>query len=86
MTRFLKQWSGWEIRSRLQPVKTVAATLTRHLDGVLRFVTHRITNGVAEGLNSRIMGINRRAGGFRNPANFTTTIYFHCGGLDLYPC
>ena len=30
------------------------------------------------------MSIKRKAGGFRNPANFTTAIYFHCGGLDLY--
>jgi len=22
--------------------------------------------------------------GFRNPSNFTTAIYFQCGGLDLY--
>ena len=76
---------GWAVRSRLEPVKRVAATLKRHLAGVLRFVTHPITNGVAEGLNSKIMSIKRKAGGFRNPANFTTAIYFHCGGLDLYP-
>jgi len=24
--------------------------------------------------------------GFRNIENFKTAIYFHCGGLDLYPC
>jgi transposase len=85
VTRFFKDWYGWAVRSRLEPVKKVAATLKRHLDGVLRFVTHPITNGVAEGLNSKIMSIKRKAGGFRNPANFTTAIYFHCGGLDLYP-
>jgi transposase len=85
VTRFFKDWYGWAVRSRLAPVKKVAATLKRHLDGVLRFVTHPITNGVAEGLNSKIMSIKRKAGGFRNPANFTTAIYFHCGGLDLYP-
>lgn len=83
--RFFKDWYGWAVRSRLEPVKKVAATLKRHLDGVLRFVKHPITNGVAEGLNSKIMSIKRKAGGFRNPANFTTAIYFHCGGLDLYP-
>jgi hypothetical protein len=55
------------------------------LPGVLRFVTHPITNGIAEGLNGKIMSIKRKAGGFRNPANQTTAIYFHCGGLDLYP-
>jgi transposase len=83
--RFFTNWYGWAVRSRLAPVKQVAATLKRHLAGVLRFVQHPITNGVAEGLNSKIMSIKRKAGGFRNPANFTTAIYFHCGGLDLYP-
>ena len=83
--RFFNRWYAWAVRSRLEPVKQVAATLKRHLDGVLRFAKHPITNGVAEGLNSKIMSIKRKAGGFRNPSNFTTAIYFHCGGLDLYP-
>jgi transposase len=83
--RFFTRWSDWAIRSRLEPVKKTAAMLKRHLDGVLRYVKHPITNGVAEGLNSKIMSIKRKAGGFRNPQNFTTAIYFHCGGLDLYP-
>ncbi len=59
--------------------------LKRHRDGVLRFATHPITNGVAEGLNSKIMSIKRKAGGFLNAQHFTTAIYFHCGGLDLDP-
>jgi hypothetical protein len=29
------------MRSRLEPVKKVAAMLKRHLDGVFRFVKHR---------------------------------------------
>jgi transposase len=52
---------------------------TGHLDGVLRFVKHPIASGVAEGLSSQIMSIKRSAGGFRNPANVTTAIYFTCG-------
>lgn len=83
--RFFDQWYAWAIRSRLEPVKKVARMIQRHRDGVLRFVKHPITNGVAEGLNSKIMSIKRKAGGFRNPENFTTAIYFHCGGLDLHP-
>ena len=83
--RFYDRWYGWAIRSRLEPVKKVARMIHRHLDGVLRFVQHPITNGVAEGLNSKIMSIKRKAAGFRNPQHFTTAIYFHCGGLDLYP-
>jgi transposase len=85
VTRFFARWYGWAIRSRLEPVKQVARMLKRHADGVLRYVQHPITNGVAEGLNSKIMSIKRKAGGFRNAEHFTTAIYFHCGGLDLYP-
>jgi transposase len=66
-------------------VKKVAAMLKNHLNGVLRFVKHPITNGVAEGLNSKIMSIKRKAGGFRNAQNFTTATYLYCGGLGLYP-
>ena len=83
--RFFSQRYGWAVRTRLEPVKKVAAMLKNYLDGVLRFVKHPITNGVAEGPNSQIMSIKRKAGGFRNAQNFTTAIYFHCGGLDLYP-
>ncbi len=85
VARFFDRWYGWAIRSRLEPVKRVARTIKRHLDGVLRYVQHPITNGVAEGLNSKIMSVKRKAGGFRNPDHFTIAIYFHCGGLDLYP-
>jgi hypothetical protein len=40
---------------------------------------------VSEGINSAIQTIKKRAFGFRHPDNFKTAIYFHCGGLDLYP-
>jgi transposase len=84
-TRFFRRWYGWARRSRLEPIRRAAATLQRHLGGVLRYCRHQITNGVAEGLNSKIMTIKRKACGFRNAQHFTTAIYFHCGGLDLYP-
>jgi transposase len=29
--------------------------------------------------------VKRLACGFRNRERFRTAIYFHCGGLDLYP-
>jgi transposase len=85
VARFFRQWYGWARRSQLEPIRRVAATLQRHLVGVLRYCRHRITNGVAEGLNSKIMTIKRKACGFRNAHHFMTAIYFHCGGLDLYP-
>ena len=45
----------------------------------------RITNGVAEGLNSKIMSIKRKACGYSNKDHFkAASCFFRCG-LDLYP-
>ena len=41
---------------------------------------------MSEGLNSQIQKIKSMACGFRNREHFKIAIYFHCGGLDLYPC
>ncbi len=45
----------------------------------------KVSNGPAEGLNSRIKMIKVRSRGFRNKERFANAIYFHLGGLDLYP-
>ena len=82
---FFDRWYGWARRSKLEPIKRVAKMLHDRLDNILTYCKHRITQGVAEGLNSKIMAIKRYACGFRNEHNFETAIYFHCGGLALYP-
>lgn len=83
--RFFKEWNSWAMRCRLEPVKKVAKMIQRKLDNVVTYCQHFVTNAVSEGLNSKIMSIKRRAGGYRNLANFQTAIYFHCGGLAMYP-
>ena len=35
--------------------------------------------------NSKIQWIKYTARGFRSRDGFRRAIYFHCGGLDLYP-
>jgi transposase len=84
--RFFAGWYGWARRSALEPVKKVAWMIRQHLDQIMSYHRHHVTNGVAEGLNSKIMTIKRKACGFRSKENFKTAIYFHCGGLELYPC
>jgi len=83
--RFVKRWLAWVNRSGLTPMCKVGGLIQRHLENILTFCRHRITNGVAEGLNSKIMAIKRKACGYRNRDHFKTAIYFFCGGLDLYP-
>jgi transposase len=78
-------WYAWAIRSRLEPIKRVARMLKSHWPNIKTFFTHRITNAGAESMNSKIQKIKVLARGFRNRDRFKMAIYFHLGGLDLYP-
>lgn len=82
---FWKRWYFWATHSRLAPMIDKAKMLARHLPNILTYFKHRVTNAVAEGLNSKIATVQKRACGFRNRDNFKIAIYFHCGGLELYP-
>jgi transposase len=83
--RFFQDWFGWVSRSRLKPVIAVAQMLKRHLDNLLTYLKHHITNAVTEGLNSKIQSIKSAARGFRSFQNYRIRILFFCGKLDLYP-
>jgi len=83
--RFFKDWFGWVSRSRLKPVVEVARMLKRHLENLLTYLKHHITNAVTEGLNSKIQSLKSAARGFRNFRNYRIRILFFCGKLNLYP-
>ncbi len=80
-----ERWLSWAVRSRLDPIKKVARTIKEHLWGILNAVVLKVSNGPAESLNSRIKMIKVRSRGFRNKKRFANAIYFHLGGLNLYP-
>ena len=80
-----RAWYAWAIRSRLEPIKRVARMIKNHLDGVLNAIVSGVTNARLEGLNTMIQWLKRSARGFRNRDRFRAAIYFHLGGLDLYP-
>lgn len=78
-------WYAWAIRSRLEPMKKAARTIKEHLAGILVAIRKKVSNAKAEGTNATIQWVKYKARGFRNRDRFRTAIYFHCGGLDLYP-
>jgi transposase len=80
--RRLINWMG---RSRLKPMQDVGKTLRKHLWGILNAVILGVNNSYAESMNSRIKTVKTRARGFRNKERFKDAIYFHLGGLQLYP-
>lgn len=83
--RAWKRWIGWALRSRLEPMKKVARTIREHLWGIVNAIVLHVTNAGAESINARIQWIKKMACGFRNRERFRNAIYFHLGGLDLYP-
>jgi len=83
-----KGWSrliNWMARSRLTPMQATSKTLRKHLWGILNAIILGVNNAHAESMNSRIKTVKIRARGFRNKQRFINAIYFHLGGLQLYP-
>jgi transposase len=83
--KFFARWYWQATHSRLKPMAEVAKLIRRHLPNVLTYLRHRITNAGLEAVNATIQWVKKTARGFRNAEHFKTAIYFHCGGLDLYP-
>ena len=82
---FFTRWFWRATHSRLKPMAQVAWMIRRHLPNVLTYHRHHLTNAGLEAVNATIQWVKKTARGFRNVGNFKTAIYFHCGGLDLYP-
>ena len=82
---FFRQWYEAALALGNPYLARVADMLKRHLDGLLAYIRHRVTNAAAEGLNAQIQIIKANARGFRMWENFRIAILFFLGKLDLYP-
>jgi transposase len=82
---FFADWFRTVRSSKLEPLKKVALTLKEHLQGLLNYFAHPITNALTEGFNSKIQAIKADARGFRRFENYRARILFFCGKLDLMP-
>ncbi|MFK7770255.1 MAG: transposase [Mariniblastus sp.] len=82
-------WTWWYrkvIHTKLDPLKRVARTIRERIDNVVSYCTFGgSSNGVAEGINSKIQSIKRRGRRLSKQAKLQTAIFFYCGGLDLDP-
>jgi transposase len=80
-----KEWYREAMATRLEPVKKVARMFKAHLRNILTHFRHHISNGPAEAVNSRISQLVLQSCGYRNRERFKNDVFFHLGGLDLYP-
>lgn len=83
---FLRQWCNEVDAAKIPAFMKFANTVRAHWSGIVHFVESLITNGILEGINSKIQLAKRRARGYRNINNFINMIYFLCGKLKFdYP-
>ncbi len=64
----LRDWLSWASRSKLPAFVRAARTVRNYFDGVVAYVRTRLTNGLVEGINTRLRMVARRAFGFHIPA------------------
>lgn len=81
--RFLKEWCGRAMRSRLKPFKRVVKMLRRHEPLILNWFRAKgtISAGMVEGLNYNVKLTMRKAYGFQTEAAIKTALYHRLGVL-----
>ncbi len=79
----LRRWYAWAIRSRLDPIVEFARSVKEHWDGVLRWFTSRVSNGILEAIGSLVQAAKRRARGYRTTENLIAIAYLVAGKLDF---
>jgi transposase len=73
---YLWFWCEQALDSGIEPFRKFVNTIKAHWSGVVAYFDKKVTNGVLEGINSKIQLAKRRARGYRNPENFINMIYF----------
>ena len=79
----LKHWCTCVMRSKVEPMKEVAAMVRRHLEGIVAWAQTRQTNGFLEALNGLFQAAKRRARGFKSFDTIRTVIFLIAGKLDF---
>lgn len=79
----LKHWCTCVMRSKVEPMKEVAAMVRRHLEGIVAWAQTRQTNGFLEALNGLFQSAKRRARGFTRFTTIRTVIFLVAGKLDF---
>ena len=80
----LEHWCTCVMRSKVGPMKEVAALVRRHLEGIVAWAQTRQTNGFLEALNGLFQAAKRRARGFTRLSTIKTVIFLIAGRLNFH--
>ena len=84
---FMTIWIQMVNRTKIEPMKKVAKTLSNHQELILNWfdVSPRISNGTVEGFNNKVKLVMRRAYGFSSFQALEVALYHTLGGLPEPP-
>jgi len=83
---YISFWCDQVMETELTPFKKFVKLIKAHWFGITSYFDRGVSNGILEGLNSKIQLAKRRARGYTNIENFISMIYFITGKLKLdYP-
>ena len=83
--RKLGEWTMWAAHSQLKPFRKLATTIRGHLEGILAYVSSRLSNGRTEALNGKARTITRRAYGLHSASALIALLKLCCSGIELSP-
>jgi transposase len=79
----LSQWCTNVMRSKVEPMKTVARMIRKHFDGIAAWARSRQTNGLIEAINGLFQAAKRKARGYTKFSTMRTVLFLIAGKLDF---
>ncbi len=70
-----EDWCTLAIETGIPEMKTMAKTLTSHLDGIVAYWNEGITSAAMEGFNNKIRWLIRQAYGYHDQEYFKLKIF-----------
>jgi len=80
-TALLDGWLKWAWRSRLEPFRRLAKTITQQREGIEAAIEHGLSNARVEQINTQIRLITRRGFGFHSQHAVIALAMLSLGGL-----
>lgn len=86
--KFLDEWTGRVMRSRLEPMKKIARSMRAHRPLILNWFRARgqISSGAVEGLNNKVKLVARKSYGFRTAKVAKLALLHNLGALPEPKC
>ncbi len=76
----LDAWLAWARRSRIPAFVELYHRINKHRAGVIAAVTHGLSNGLTESVNTKLRLLTRIAYGFRSTDNLIAVCLLDRGG------